>query len=82
MLTILGLIAGAFTSFAMLPQVIQCWRTKSAHDVSLGTYILLVIGVCLWITYGVLVGDMPLIVANGVGLVLSSTIVYLKVRYG
>ncbi len=82
MIMILGLIAGACTTFATLPQIMKSWRTKNARDVSLETYALLAVGTCLWLLYGIFLRDIPIIAANIIALVLSSTMIYLKIRYG
>ncbi len=80
--TIIGLAAAVLTTFAFLPQAIKTWRTKSTADISLGTFSALCIGISLWLIYGLLIGDLPLILANAVTLVLAGTILYFKLRYG
>ena len=52
---ILGLVAGTITSITFLPQVIHIWKTKSAKDLSLLMLLLLILGVILWLTYGLIV---------------------------
>lgn len=79
--TILGLVAGACTTLAFLPQVIKTWRRRSASDLSLLTFAVFSAGVVMWLVYGVLMGDVPLIIANGLTLVLAVAILYLKFRY-
>jgi MtN3 and saliva related transmembrane protein len=69
--TLLGLAAAACTTAAFLPQVLKNWRTKSVEDLSFGTFGLFSLGVVLWLVYGALVRDVPLIVANVVTLVLT-----------
>jgi MtN3 and saliva related transmembrane protein len=80
--TILGLVAGCCTTLAYLPQVIKAWRSRSTQDISLGMFLLLVGGMLLWLAYGVLLGDLPLIVANAVTSVFAATILYFKLRHG
>ena len=60
-LTILGLTAGFCTTLAFLPQVIKTYRTRSTADISLGMFSVLVLGIALWVVYGALTGDLPLI---------------------
>ncbi|GJL64728.1 MAG: hypothetical protein NPIRA04_33820 [Nitrospirales bacterium] len=79
--TALGLLAGALTTTAFLPQLIKTWKTRSADDVSLGMLLTLCTGIILWIVYGVSIHDLPLIVANAVTFILAFTILCLKVRY-
>ena len=58
------------------------WRTRSTADVSLGMFVLMVLGMSAWLTYGLLIGDLPLILANAVTLSLASVILVLKLRHG
>ena len=78
----IGAAAGACTTLAYLPQVIQAWRTRSTHDVSLRMYLLMVTGTVLWLAYGLALGDAPLIAANAVSFVLTGSILFLKLRHG
>jgi MtN3 and saliva related transmembrane protein len=80
--TILGLAAGACTTLAFLPQVIKTWRSRQTGDLSLIMFLVFCVGVVLWLAYGLLVGDLPLIVANAVTLVLGGTILFFKLRHG
>ncbi len=79
---LIGTAAAVCTTLAYLPQVIRAWRTHSTHDVSLKMYLLMVTGTALWLIYGVVLMDWPLIGANSVSLVLTGSILFLKLRYG
>jgi len=79
--TIIGLIAAFLTTIAFLPQVIKVWKTKKAEDLSLKTFILLSTGIFLWLVYGILLQDLPLILANAVTFTLAITILFFKLRY-
>lgn len=81
LLTALGLTAGALTTLGFVPQVVKTWRTKSGHDLSFGTFGALLLGAALWLIYGVVQDDAPLIAANSVALVLQLTVLGLMVRY-
>ncbi len=81
LVTVLGLMAGTLTTLAFLPQVVKTWRTKSGEDLSLGTFGTLAVGVVLWLIYGLILGDVPIIAANSVTLVLVLTVVALIVHY-
>ncbi len=61
---VLGLLAGAFTTFASLPQIVRVARTRSMDDVSLVTLCMLLCGISLWIGYGVMIRSTPVIVWN------------------
>jgi len=79
---LLGSLAGICTTGAFLPQVIRTWRTRSTDDISLGMFSLMVLGILLWLIYGLEQSDWPLIIADGVSLVLAGIILCLKLRYG
>ncbi|MBI4712614.1 MAG: SemiSWEET transporter, partial [Planctomycetes bacterium] len=65
-LLVLGLVAAAFSTGSFLPQVIRSWKTKRTHDLSLITLLMLFVGSILWFTYGIILKDIPIIVANGI----------------
>jgi len=81
-ITLIGLAAAFCTTIAFLPQVVQTWRTRSTKDISLWMFLVFTTGIFLWLVYGVVIADVPLIAANGVTFVLSGTILYFKLRYG
>lgn len=79
--TLIGLLAGTLTTIAFIPQLQQTWRTRSANDVSLGMLLTFIIGVFLWLIYGLMLDALPIILANLITLVLTLAILILKVRY-
>ena len=79
--TIIGLIAGFLTSIAALPQLIRTMKTRHVRDLSLGQPLLLSFGVGLWLVYGILIHDIPLIIANITPLICNLMLTYLKLRY-
>ena len=80
--TLLGLAAAFCTTIAYLPQVVQAWRTRSTKDLSLPMLLVLTTGLLLWLIYGVIIRDVPLIAANSVTFALTGTILYFKLRHG
>lgn len=78
---LLGLAAGMLTTIAFLPQVLKTWRSRSAKDLSLGMFSLFCLGVALWLAYGLLVSDVPVIAANMLTLMLASTLLFFKLRF-
>ena len=78
---LLGLTAGMLTTIAFLPQVIKTWKSRSAKDLSLGMFLLFCLGVAMWLAYGVLVQDIPVIAANLLTLMLASTLLFFKLRF-
>jgi MtN3 and saliva related transmembrane protein len=77
----IGYLAGTLTTIAFVPQLIKIVRTKSARDVSLGMFVLFMVGVLLWLIYGWLRADMVLIAANTVTLALSVAILVCKLWF-
>lgn len=77
----LGLFAAVLTTVGFIPQAVKIIRTRHTRDLSLGMYILLMIGVLSWLSYGILIKDLPVIAANGVTSVFIISILILKIRY-
>jgi MtN3 and saliva related transmembrane protein len=77
----LGLAAGALTTASFFPQVIKTWKSRSAKDLSLGMFSLFCTGVLLWLIYGIIVNDIPVIAANSLTLMLASTLLFFKLRF-
>lgn len=76
----IGTLAGILTTAAFVPQVAKTWKTRSAGDISLLMFLLFSGGVLLWLVYGVLLHAMPIIIANGITLSLSASILVLKIK--
>ena len=81
LITILGLVAATCTTISFLPQAIKTIRSKHTKDLSFGMYAVLTIGVFLWFVYGIFIKDVPVILANGITLVFTTTILYLIIKY-
>lgn len=79
--TILGLVAATLTTISFLPQAIKVIKTKNTKDLSLVMYIALTSGVLLWLIYGFLLNDIPIMIANAITLVFATTILFMKVKY-
>lgn len=79
--TWLGTVAAILTTTAFAPQAIKAWRSRATGDVSLAMFLMLVTGIVLWLIYGILIEDWPLIFANGVTLVLAGAILVAKIRF-
>jgi len=77
---ITGSLAGGLTTIAFIPQVVRTWKTRSAQDISLFMFLLFSCGVMLWLIYGIMLQALPIILANGITLTLSTSILALKVR--
>ena len=77
----IGSIAAILTTFAFLPQVIKVIKTKDTESIALGMYLMQVLGIALWLAHGLVIHDLPLILANSVSFILSGTILVYKIRY-
>ena len=75
---ILGLVAAVLTTAANIPQAYKIIKTKSTKSISTMTYSLLLTGFIVWITYGFLRDDLPIILANGISALVCITILFLK----
>ena len=82
MTTTIGLLAALLTTAAFVPQVLHTLATRDTRGISLRMYLIFVTGVLLWLVYGLLMRDLPLILANSVTLLLAGAILYLKLRHG
>jgi MtN3 and saliva related transmembrane protein len=81
-ITLVGLTAATCTTASLLPQVVKAFRTKRTGDVSLLMYLILSTGLFLWLVYGLLKADLPLILANSFSFALSLAVLLLKIRHG
>ena len=80
-LDVLGLVATCFTTASFIPQVVRTWKTRDVSGISLPTYIIITIGLALWLAYGLFRQDLPLIVANSVMVVLTFAISAMKIAF-
>ena len=81
-ISLVGYAAAICTAGAYIPQVLRVWRTRSTNDISLKMFLVLVTGLSLWLAFGILRNEMPIILANGTTLMLASTILVAKLRFG
>ncbi len=74
-----GASAALLTTIAFLPQAYKSYKTRDLSGISLPMYSILTLGVGLWMLYGILIGDWPLIVSNAITLCSSIMILTLKI---
>jgi len=79
-IVIVGYLAGFCTAVAQFPQAWKVIRTGETHSISLGMYIIMTFGILFWFIYGVLIPDLPMIIANGVCLIPSVYILFITIR--
>lgn len=77
---IIGTLAACATTISFLPQAIKVITTRDTKSISLLMYVIFSFGVCLWFIYGLLRGDVPVIAANGVTLILALIILFFKIN--
>jgi MtN3 and saliva related transmembrane protein len=78
---LLGFAAGAMTTISFVPQVIKAWRTRRCEDLSWGMLLSFTAGVVLWLAYGLVQHEAPIIATNAVTLVLVLMLIAMKVRF-
>lgn len=78
----IGGIAATLTTCSFIPQVWRVLQTRHTQDISLTMYALFTTGVALWLAYGILLAAWPIIIANGITLLLAGVVLILKIRFG
>ena len=78
----IGFVAGILTSVAAIPQVVKTFKTRHVRDISIWQPLLLAFGVALWMIYGILISDLPLILANIIPLICNVVLTGMKICYG
>ncbi len=78
----LGFAAASCTTLAFLPQVFKVWRSRSTKDISLPMLVTFIVGVTLWLIYGLRVNAAPIYIANAITLLLNLAILRFKLKYG
>jgi MtN3 and saliva related transmembrane protein len=77
----LGYFAGSLTVFSFLPQVYRSWQTRRTGDLSMGMFALLIAASSLWMVYGALNRDWPVVLTNGGMVALNAALAVAKVRF-
>lgn len=78
----IGLVAGALVTFSMVPQLIRVFQLKSAREISILFTTMLLLGILLWLVYGIYLQLFPVIFWNATGAIFASTLLYAKLKYG
>ena len=81
MVKYIGFFAAFCTTIAFVPQAIKVYKSKSTKDISLYMFLIFTIGVLSWLIYGIIISNLPVILANAVTLILSFFILIYKIRY-
>jgi len=77
----IGYVAACLTTLSFVPQAWHTFSTRDVRGISLGMYSAFTIGIALWLVYGLLLGAWPIVVANGITLVLAVAILVMKLRF-
>jgi MtN3 and saliva related transmembrane protein len=78
---VIGYVAALFTTFSLLPQIIRIWKLKEARDVSLFMPLMVSVGAILWLVYGIMIAEAPVIAANAVSLLVALITLFVTVKY-
>ena len=78
---IVGFMATAFAVSSTIPQMKKALKTKKSDDVSIRFILVLIIGLSLWVVYGVGRKDIVIIIGNSIGVALNILMLILKIKY-
>ncbi len=81
-LTGIGLLAGVCTTISFIPQMWRIHRTKQTRDLSLWAYVLLSVGLFLWVIYGVMDRAIAIVLPNVLVWIMSFYIIMMKIKHG
>ena len=81
LLEVMGFVAATLTTAAFVPQVFKTFKERSAKDISLSMYLVLLLGIVLWVFYGLYIASMPIVIANMVTGVLVALMIWMKIRF-
>jgi MtN3 and saliva related transmembrane protein len=76
---LIGYTAAFLTTAAFVPQAYQSWKTRDLSGISLPMYSMFTLGVAGWLVYGLVINSLPIIIANAITLILSATVLSLKI---
>ncbi|MBD1909978.1 MULTISPECIES: SemiSWEET transporter [unclassified Leptolyngbya] len=78
---LLGMVAGTLTTAAFIPQLLKTWQSRSARDISMAWLATFTTGILLWFIYGLSIQALPVILSNGITLLLTLLILFFKLRF-
>jgi MtN3 and saliva related transmembrane protein len=81
LLTLIGLMATAFSVASALPQIKKALKTKDTEDVSIRFLVVLIVGLFLWAIYGIGRADLVIVIGNSIGVSLNIWMLVLKIKY-
>ena len=75
-------VAATLTTAAFVPQAMHIIRYKETRAISLFMYVSFATGVALWLVFGAMIGNWPIMVSNAITLMLALAIIAMKLKYG
>ncbi len=79
--TIIGIMATVFAVSSSIPQIIKGLKTRKTDDVSIWLVVVLIIGLSLWVIYGIGINDLLISIANSIAVAINTFLLILKVKY-
>jgi MtN3 and saliva related transmembrane protein len=78
----LGYLAATLTTVSFVPQAWRTFRTKDVSGISVKMYTLFTLGVAVWLAYGIVLGEVPMMIANATTLLLAIPVLVMRIKYG
>jgi MtN3 and saliva related transmembrane protein len=78
---VLGYLAATLTTVSFVPQAWRTFRTKDVSGISLKMYSLFTVGVAVWLAYSIVLGEVPMIIANATTLLVAIPVLVMRIRY-
>ena len=78
----IGFVAGALVTLSLLPQLVRVLHLRSAREISTIFTVMLLVGIVCWLVYGVMLGLVPVIIWNAIGVIVVSLLLSAKIKYG
>ena len=79
--TLIGIMATVFAVSSSIPQIIKSIKSKKTDDVSIWLVIVLIIGLGLWVVYGIGINDFVILIANSIAVAINIILLILKIKY-
>jgi MtN3 and saliva related transmembrane protein len=76
---IFNVLGACLTTLSFIPQTIKTIKTKDTSGISLLMYVMFVFGVFFWGIFGILINNLPIIIANVITFLLSGTVLIIKI---
>lgn len=79
--TWIGIFAGVCTAVSLIPQIVKIVKEKKSEDISFLYLSVLLVGLTLWVVYGVLRKDVPIIATNVVSVIINLIMLFVGLKY-